>query len=75
MYFGYTDVVNGLPQLRDDNSYALDVHEIEYFDSEDAFGNRDAFNNRDLSMLSSLVMIQRAQNSDFHHYKDQLDSS
>ena len=24
-------------------------------------------------MLSLLVMIQRAQNSDFHHYKDQLD--
>ena len=42
MYFGYTDVVNGLPQLRDDNSYALDVHKIEYFDSEDAFGNSDA---------------------------------
>ena len=67
MYFGYNDVVNGQPQLRDDNSCALDVHEIQYFESEDAFKNCD------FSMLSLLVMIQRAQNNDFYNYKDKID--
>ena len=37
MYFGYNDVVYGQPQLRDDKSCALDVLDIQYCKSGDAF--------------------------------------
>ena len=63
-YFGYNDVFNGQPQLRDDISCALDVHEIQYFESEDTSKIIDFL------MLSLLVMIQRDQNNDFYNYKN-----
>ena len=37
IFFGYNDVVYGQPQLRDDNSCDVDVLEIQYFESQDAF--------------------------------------
>ena len=41
MHFRYNDAVHGEPQLCDDNSRALNVLEIQYFESDDAFKYSD----------------------------------
>ena len=59
MYFGYNDVVYGQPQLRDDKSCALDVLDIQYCKSGDAFQDSEFW------IQSSLLMIKRAKNKEF----------
>ena len=63
IYFGYNDVVHDQPQLRDDNSCALDFLEIKYFETEDAFKDSD------FSMISLLLMIKRAENNKCNGYR------
>ena len=69
MYFGHNDVVLGQPELRDDKSCALDVHDIQYCKSGDAFQDSD------FSMQSLILMIKRAKNNEFYRSNEEIDCS
>ena len=62
MYFGYKDVVNGEQHHRHDQSCALHVLKVQYFDPERRLPETD------YTLLSLLLMISRVTNQDFYNY-------
>ena len=67
MYFGYKDVVNGKQHHWRDQSCALGVLKIQYFDLERRLQYID------YALLSLLLMASRVTNPDFYLYKDKID--
>ena len=67
VYFGYKDVVNGEQHHRHDQSCALDVLKIQYFDPDRRL--QEIY----YVLLSLLLMISRVTNQDFYNYGKQID--